>query len=137
MTMSCLWTPDSIFEQISDFHKYRYEIKALRSVSKAIFGKFVQSAKIILQRKAKCSLVQALRLCTGRTAHRGRKSIALPFLVHGTRRGEGSASRPGRSLPRERPGTHCTGGWMGPRADLDRCGKSRLDKDSIPGPSTP
>jgi hypothetical protein len=28
--------------------------------------------------------------------------------------------------PRERPGTHCTGGWVGPRAGLDRCGKSRL-----------
>jgi len=39
--------------------------------------------------------------------------------------GEGSASRPGRSLPRERPGTHCTGGWVGPRAGLDRCRKSR------------
>jgi len=24
------------------------------------------------------------------------------------------ASLPGRSLPRERPGTHCTGGWVGP-----------------------
>ena len=27
--------------------------------------------------------------------------------------------------PRERPGTHYTGGWVGPRAGLDRCGKSR------------
>jgi len=27
--------------------------------------------------------------------------------------------------PRERPGTHCTGGWVGPRAGLDWCGKSR------------
>ena len=27
--------------------------------------------------------------------------------------------------PRERPGTHCTGGWVGTRAGLDRCGKSR------------
>jgi hypothetical protein len=27
--------------------------------------------------------------------------------------------------PRERPGTHCTGGWVGPRAGLDGCGKSR------------
>ena len=27
--------------------------------------------------------------------------------------------------PREKPGTHCTGGWVGPRAGLDRCGKSR------------
>ena len=27
--------------------------------------------------------------------------------------------------PRERPGTHCTGGWVGPRAGLDGCGKYR------------
>jgi hypothetical protein len=27
--------------------------------------------------------------------------------------------------PRERPGTHCTGGWVGLRTGLDRCGKSR------------
>ena len=27
--------------------------------------------------------------------------------------------------PRERPGTHCTGGWVGHRTDLDGCGKSR------------
>ena len=26
---------------------------------------------------------------------------------------------------RERPGTHCTGGWVGPRAGQDWCGKSR------------
>jgi hypothetical protein len=39
----------------------------------------------------------------------------------GIRRGEWSASRPGRSLAKgERtPGTHCTGGWVGPRAGLD------------------
>jgi hypothetical protein len=24
--------------------------------------------------------------------------------------------------PRERPGTHCIGGWVGPKADLDRRG---------------
>jgi len=31
-----------------------------------------------------------------------------------------------RSLyPWERPGTHCIGGWVGPRAGLDGCGKSR------------
>jgi hypothetical protein len=27
--------------------------------------------------------------------------------------------------PRERPGTHCTGGWVGPTAGLDRWGKYR------------
>jgi hypothetical protein len=49
--------------------------------------------------KVECTLVQSLRLCTGRTAHRGSRALALLFLNHGTRRGEGSASRPGRSLP--------------------------------------
>jgi hypothetical protein len=35
--------------------------------------------------------------------------------------GEWSATRPGRAFtPGERtPGTHCTGGWVGPRAGLD------------------
>jgi len=31
----------------------------------------------------------------------------------------GSAPRPGRLYPRERPGTHCTAGWVGPRAGLN------------------
>ena len=74
--------------------------------------------------KVKCSLVQALRLCTDRTACRGSRGIALPFHDHGTRRGWGVSVTP-RPLfiHRERPGTHCTGGWVGPRASLDRCGK--------------
>ena len=38
-------------------------------------------------------------LCTGRTAHRGSRGAALLFLDHGTRRGDRSASRPGRFLP--------------------------------------
>ena len=33
--------------------------------------------------------------------------------------GEWSASRPGRTLHLERPGTHFTGGWVGPMASLD------------------
>jgi hypothetical protein len=32
----------------------------------------------------------------------------------------------------KRPGTHFTGGWVGPRTGLDGCGKSRLRRDSIP-----
>jgi hypothetical protein len=39
--------------------------------------------------------------------------------------------------PGKRPVSHCTGGWVGPRADLDGRGKSRIHRDSIPGPSTP
>ena len=35
-------------------------------------------------RKVKCTLVQALKLCTGRTAHRGSRGVALPLLDHST-----------------------------------------------------
>ena len=35
----------------------------------------------------KYTLVQALRLCTGRTVHRGSRGIAPPFHDHGARRG--------------------------------------------------
>jgi len=36
--------------------------------------------------KVNITLVQALRLCTGCTAHRESRGIALPFHDHGTRR---------------------------------------------------
>jgi len=39
--------------------------------------------------------------------------------------------------PRERPGTHCTGGWVGNSAGLEGCGKPRPYRDSIPVPSSP
>jgi hypothetical protein len=37
--------------------------------------------------KVEFTLVQALRLCTGCTAHRGSRGIALLFLDHSIRRG--------------------------------------------------
>jgi len=81
----------------------------------------------LLKVKVKCTLVQALRLCTGCTAHRGSRGIALPFLDSGTRRGlRGQHHSPATLYPRERPGTHCTQGCVGPRAGLDRCRKSCL-----------
>ena len=44
--------------------------------------------------KVKCALVQALRLCTGRTAHRGSRGIALLYHDHGTRMGWGVSLTP-------------------------------------------
>jgi len=42
------------------------------------------------------------------------------------------------SLPLgKRPGTHCIGGWVDPRAGLDLCVKSRLYRDPIPGRPSP
>ena len=61
-----------------------------------------------------------------RRTHRVSGSIAQLFLNVGTGSGVWSSSRPGRLYPRERPGTHCTGGWVGPGAGVDSCEKSRL-----------
>jgi len=86
--------------------------------------------------KVKCTLVQALRLCTGCTAYRGSRGIALLFLDHGTRRGEWSAARPGRSLP---PGKtryalySRLGGAQGRSGHVREI--SPPHRDSIPGPS--
>jgi len=38
-------------------------------------GELLHTVKV----KVKCTLVQALRFCTGRTAHRGSRGIALIF----------------------------------------------------------
>jgi len=71
--------------------------KSLPSPSTSLYSHSSQFT--LCEIKVKFTLVQAQRLCTGRTAHRGSRGIALPFRDHGTRRGEGSASRPHRSLP--------------------------------------
>jgi len=42
--------------------------------------------KVCMVKKVKCTVVQALRLCIGRMAHRESSGIALLFLDHGTRR---------------------------------------------------
>ena len=47
------------------------------------FRAFIEHKKV----KVKVTLVQTLRLCTGRMAHRGNRGIGLPFLDHGTRKG--------------------------------------------------
>jgi hypothetical protein len=40
-----------------------------------------------IERRVKVTLVQALRLCTGRTAYRESRGIALLFHDHGTKKG--------------------------------------------------
>jgi hypothetical protein len=46
-----------------------------------------------------------------------RSTLSLTPLLY---RGVWSTPRPGKM-----GGTHCIGGWMGPKAGLDGCGKSR------------
>jgi hypothetical protein len=69
---------------------------------------------LCIELKVKCTLVQALRLCTGRTAHKGSRGIAVLFLDHGTRRGWGVGVTPSLSPnPPEKNGTNCTESWVG------------------------
>jgi hypothetical protein len=45
-------------------------------------------------KKVKCTLMQALGIHTGRTAHRGSRGLALLYHDHGTRRGWGVSVKP-------------------------------------------
>ena len=67
----------------------------------------------------------------------GSTCIALLFFHLGASWGwvVNATSRP--LHPRERLGSHCIGGWVGPRTVLDGCGKSLLHLVSIPGPYNP
>jgi hypothetical protein len=77
-----------------------------------------------------CRLSVRMNLVKGKaavpaTCHGGawgeRRYSSHSFSTSALDGGEWSASRPGRAFtPGERtPGTHCTGGWVGPRASLD------------------
>ena len=66
------------------------------------------------------------------------ESTGIPILFNPGGRGGGwQTPRPDRFTTERSPGTHCTGGWVGPRADTDGCGNSRTQRDSIPGPFNP
>jgi hypothetical protein len=89
-------------------------------------------------KKVKCTLVQALRLCTGRTAHRGSRGIALLFHDHGTGKGWGvsittwSLFTPGKDpVPIVQKAGWAPGPvWTGAE-------NLAPHQDSIPGPSSP
>jgi len=50
---------------------------------------FISVFREMWKKKTNCILVQALRVCIDRTAHRGSRGITLLFLDHGTRIGWG------------------------------------------------
>jgi hypothetical protein len=66
----------------------------------------------------------------------GVRGIALLFRDLSARKGWVVSTTPRPLYPWERPGTHCTGGWVGSRAGLDVCKKYGPHRDSIPGPSS-
>jgi len=89
------------FSYINGGHNARYSCKLLH------FGEFwilvcrlpengeVPSKHLVkVKVKVNCTLVQALWLCTGRTAQRGSRRMALLFLDHGIRTGWGVSVTP-------------------------------------------
>jgi hypothetical protein len=58
----------------------------------------------------------------------GERRYSSSFTTLALDGGKWSASRPGRAFtPGERtPGTHCTGGWVGPRAGLDTEARGKI-----------
>ena len=70
-------------------------------------------------------------------AQRLGKGIALLFHDRGTRGGSVVSSTPPATLdPRERPGTHFTGGWVGSKVSMDGP-KISSPPGFDPGPSSP
>jgi len=61
----------------------RFVLSCLLSPALIKAPKVIRKIKV----KVKVTLVQALRLCTGHTARRGSRGIALLFHNHGTRKG--------------------------------------------------
>ena len=77
----------------ADFSRYRRNYAVVKERTGQL------PIRVGVKVKVKCTLVQALRLCTARTAHRRSRGIAVPFHDHGARWGGWSSPGPGRSLP--------------------------------------
>jgi hypothetical protein len=65
----------------------------------------------VLKVKVKVTLEQATKAQRGSRVYSSTLSLTSALVVNAT---------PRPLYPRERPGTHCIGGWVGPRAGLDR-----------------
>jgi hypothetical protein len=79
-----------------------------------LFSQHKNCANVVSAKKVKQS-----RYGPEQTQRVGR-GIAPPFRDLDTRRECVGSIMPWLLYPRERPGTHCIGGWVGPRAGLDR-----------------
>ena len=84
----------------------------------------------------KCTLVQALRLRTGRTAHRGSGGIALLFLDHGTRRGWRVSVTPRPLFTAGNTRYPLYRRLGAPQGRSGQVRKISPHRDSIPGPSS-
>ena len=83
-----------------------------------------------------CILNVKITLEQATKAQRGSRGTALPFSNLGARWGWVVKATPWPLYPRETPGTHCIGGWVGHKAGLDGCEKN-LTSTGIRSPDRP
>ena len=104
-----------------------FTVQVRLQASSALF--FETFATTYLTITVKFTLEQAIK-----TQRQNRGKASLTSALDGV----GGQRHAPAALPLgKRPGTHCTGGWLCPMADLDECGKSRPHRDSIPRLSVP
>jgi hypothetical protein len=100
-----------------------------------ILGKSLDKRKVIYSNSKKVKVKQSYY--RREQAQMVDRNIDLPFRNFGTRRWSVVRFTPRPIYPRKRPGTHCTGGWVGPRAGLDVCEKSAAPPTGIISPDRP
>jgi hypothetical protein len=73
---------------------------------------------------------------TGHESPKGEKRLSCTLSLNSALdRVRGQRQEPAALPMGNRPGIHCTVGWVCPRSGRDMCGKFRPHRDSIPGPS--
>ena len=87
--------------------------------------------KVKVKIKVNFTLKQATK------AQRGVEVWFHSFFNFGARWSGWSTPHPAALPPGKGSGTHCIGGWVGLRAGLDRCEKSRPHRDLVVGTSNP
>jgi hypothetical protein len=80
----------NILAQTNQIWRYTLEAEQYSDIIRESLWLIISAYKV----KVKCTFVQALRLCTSRTAYRGIRGIALLFHDHGTWRGWGVSVTP-------------------------------------------
>ena len=134
--IGCLSTTTSLSFVQHTYYKKMQPANTFSTVQqKTIIWKFVKN-----QKSKQCILTfhvgRFSPFLQATKALRVSRRIDLLFLRPRHQMGVGeSAPSPGSLYSRERPGTHCTGGWVGPRTGLD----GRKISSSLgfyPGPSS-
>jgi hypothetical protein len=97
----------------------------------------VQALRLCTGRTVKCTVVQALRLCTGRTAYRGLEVYLYPFLTTALKGVRGQRHAPPLFTPGRNPVPFLQEAGCAPGPVWTGAENLAPHRESIPGPSSP